>query len=120
MMFGMRDEGVAAVERYVQDFVTIGCPGVREFAARSQMCISIARSSPETERTVDVNPGAKTFRNRNQGSEIVEGSGGYVACLHDHDGWRAGVYLQRRFEISRIDPTQGVDGKVYDVAAAEP
>src|SRR6202021_28014 len=77
---------IAGVEGDVEPFVAVGDPGVGVFDAIEEMLQVRACSGPETEGSVDVNPGSVFFCEGNEPCEVVEGADVNVTGLKDDDG----------------------------------
>ena len=79
------DKRVAAIERNVEPLVSVGGPGIGSFDSGDEMFVARACGGPETEGSVDVNPGVIFFRERNESFEIVHRADVYVAGLQEND-----------------------------------
>ena len=115
---GARAEHDPAVVRHVQELVTICGPAVRALGAVDEVREPRARSRPEPEGAVDVQPGAGGLGRVGDLAERVERSGVHLARLRADDR-RAVVARERLAERVRAHPALVVGGDPGHRAGAE-
>src|SRR3954471_16371862 len=83
------------------------------------MTMSRACRGPQTERTVDMNPGIATARDRDQFGEAIEGSDIEVAGVEHEDGRLFAVRLQGLRQRLGREPALCIAGQGRHGALAE-
>ena len=110
---GVADKGQAAIHRRVQPFVGVGGPRVRQFHSRDQLPARRAGLGPEAEGAVDMHPGARRPRHRDQLGVRVASADIQVGGVQHKDGRRVSRGQSRPQRLRRqttiVFHRQGLD-----------
>jgi hypothetical protein len=89
----------------IEPFVTVVGPRVRQLHAPQEMAILAARGRPQTERPIDMHPGAMAARDWDQIGEGIERTDVEVAGLQHDNGGLSPATLRRALERARFELT---------------